>query len=372
MFSLVRFENGGYDIYSSKCVRRIKDVQCTVKVKGGTKYLASLVDVSDTNKNFNAEEPPCSFFVNNLKITSTPICEAATDNVGLCVSEQFSDELLECTGMSAASSSVPSGATEILKVMGESFLLDNSTQSHVSMTCSEEIALEDSPSGDLLEQDVADNSKNKNSVENYEQISTNENMPTYCTDESEDKDDDIADPNYVPEESTNNANGSKDSSENISTREKSSILDDSQSVDIRTLTVTASKDCSKRTTKKHFCLYCHSLQTKFARHLTLKHKTEEDVKKFINIPKGFPERKKIIDAIRKKGDFLHNVKLEYNTGILIPSRQRQEKHKNSAEDYVCCKNCKGFFSKKTVRIHYSKCNDNHKKGREMLLLRVGE
>lgn len=38
--------------------------------------------------------------------------------------------------------------------------------------------------------------------------------------------------------------------------------------------------------KKNFCLYCKTFQSKIARHLEFVHKNEEDVKKFILLPKG--------------------------------------------------------------------------------------
>jgi len=43
---------------------------------------------------------------------------------------------------------------------------------------------------------------------------------------------------------------------------------------------------AKGANKKHFCFYCKKLQTKFARHLEFVHRTEEEVKKFIYLPKG--------------------------------------------------------------------------------------
>jgi len=147
--------------------------------------------------------------------------------------------------------------------------------------------------------------------------------------------------------------------------DKSSSFDNSFSVDIQKLTVLNSIP-EKGKTKKHFCMYCKKLQTKFARHLELKHKEEADVKKFIFLPPG-PERKSIIESIRKKGDFIHNTKPKYNTGILIVPRQKQRKSVNMAEDYVCCKFCKGFFSQRTIRLHVGKCDPTRKKGARNIL-----
>lgn len=85
------------------------------------------------------------------------------------------------------------------------------------------------------------------------------------------------------------------------------------------------------------------------------------------LPKKNKERIKIIDTLGKRRDFLHNTKPELNSSVLIVSRQRQGKSKNSVEDYVCCKTCKGFFAQNIIRIYFSKCNKFHKKGARNIL-----
>lgn len=94
----------------------------------------------------------------------------------------------------------------------------------------------------------------------------------------------------------------------------------------------------------------------------MKHKTEDDVQKFIYLKKGTRERTKIIAAIRNHGNFLHNTHTELNTGIFITARQCQAKYKKTADNFICCANCKGFYSKYTILLHFSKCKATHKKG----------
>lgn len=120
---------------------------------------------------------------------------------------------------------------------------------------------------------------------------------------------------------------------------------------IKALEVPLSKTNEKRSIKKQFCVYCHKLQTKFARHLLLKHKDESDVKHILTIPKGLPERRALIDTIRKKGNYLHNVNVEFNSGTLIAARQQNANSNNTAEDYICCKHCKVFLSKKKLFVY---------------------
>lgn len=59
-----------------------------------------------------------------------------------------------------------------------------------------------------------------------------------------------------------------------SSKEKSFLLDNGCPLNIHKLIVPVST-FEKRKTKKHFCPFCKTLQTKFARHLQLKHKDKE-------------------------------------------------------------------------------------------------
>ncbi|KAI8114694.1 hypothetical protein CVS40_12958 [Lucilia cuprina] len=119
--------------------------------------------------------------------------------------------------------------------------------------------------------------------------------------------------------------------------------------------------------KKHFCIFCKTLQMKLARHFFLKHKSEKQIKEILHLPSRSNYRLKVIDDLRKKGDFLHNTSEERNIGILIVTRQQQEKRKNEPDDYVCCTNCKGFYSKNTIRIHLPKCAKGVKNARDNLI-----
>lgn len=151
---------------------------------------------------------------------------------------------------------------------------------------------------------------------------------------------------------TNNTHGSTSNSENItsldlvevsSTGEQLSVVDDNVPINIQTLTVPTSKS-SEGKSKKHLCPFCKTLQTKFARHLQLMHKNEDEIERIIDLYNKHVQRLRIIDSQRKRADFMHNNTIpELNSGILIVSRQQQENYKKSSEDYVCCKTCKGFL-----------------------------
>lgn len=107
--------------------------------------------------------------------------------------------------------------------------------------------------------------------------------------------------------------------------------------------------------KKSNCFFCSKLQTQLARHLESVHCNEPEVKKFTVLPKGNRERKKIIDIIRKNGNFKFNINSEINNGTLLVCRRPNEKFTKSAADFIACGKCKGFFSKKTIRHHSRNC-----------------
>lgn len=107
--------------------------------------------------------------------------------------------------------------------------------------------------------------------------------------------------------------------------------------------------------KQNYCVFCMKLQSQLARHLETVHLNEPDVKKFAILPKKNPERKKIIDTIRKMGNFKFNTNSEFNTGQLIVCRRPNEKTNKTAKDFVACVKCKGFFAKSTIRHHARVC-----------------
>lgn len=113
--------------------------------------------------------------------------------------------------------------------------------------------------------------------------------------------------------------------------------------------------------KKNFCLYCKTFQSKIHRHLQRVHKDEADVQKFLDLPKGTTERRRIIDIIRRNGNFLFNTNTEFNSGELLVCRRPNQKMLRNAQDFQACINCKGFFSKTTIRHHFRYCVGRSKK-----------
>lgn len=213
---------------------------------------------------------------------------------------------------------------------------------------------------------------------NEHSIEHNATKAVIETDEEFEIDDDC-DVDYIPEKEAesesesdveiDNANASKkslrSSEENRNISNLSINL--SSAVDEETLYVPKSRG-KKGGQKAKFCVYCHTKQMKLARHLQNKHADETEVKKFICLPKGVKERREIIAGIRKKGNFVFNTKKEFNDGELIVARRPNKQYFRASKDFAACSNCKAFFSKKSLRVHFRNCSGiDSRKSRKVMI-----
>lgn len=118
--------------------------------------------------------------------------------------------------------------------------------------------------------------------------------------------------------------------------------------------------------RKHNCVYCDVLVGNFARHLERQHSDEMEVQKFLAMDKNNPNRKKLIDKIRKDGDFC--------SGQAIPVQEKKKKYasvENGGEklnedntstcNLLPCTHCRGYYAKKTLRRHVKRCFFNNMK-----------
>lgn len=123
--------------------------------------------------------------------------------------------------------------------------------------------------------------------------------------------------------------------------------------------------------KKHFCMYCNTFQSKIARHFERVHANELEVQKFVHLPKGTAERKKILETIRRRGDFYFNIDCARNDGELLVERRSKKEYNRAPSDYVVCPKCKAFILKLTSRHHYQRCitvNNKSKDNRSISVL----
>ncbi|KAF5300726.1 hypothetical protein FQR65_LT19320 [Abscondita terminalis] len=107
--------------------------------------------------------------------------------------------------------------------------------------------------------------------------------------------------------------------------------------------------------RRYFCIYCKQLYAKFPQHLQISHRDQPAVRMFMRLPPKNPERKKIIETIRRRGDFLHNVSIEYNSGELFVARRSHSDFTRTVKDYLPCPHCAAYFMKDTLRLHVKSC-----------------
>ncbi|XP_029158730.1 uncharacterized protein LOC114931007 [Nylanderia fulva] len=126
---------------------------------------------------------------------------------------------------------------------------------------------------------------------------------------------------------------------------------------------------SKGGNKKNCCFYCRKMQSKIARHLATVHRNKPEVKKFIDLCPNNLERKKIIETIRRNGNFIYNTNSNINEGKLLVCRRPRKDKQKSAKDYTACAKCKGFFVKTSLRRHFKQCTSyGSKQTRSVLVM----
>lgn len=101
-------------------------------------------------------------------------------------------------------------------------------------------------------------------------------------------------------------------------------------------TVIIKKPAPKKNYKRrnHHCPYCDISVQNFARHLERQHYEELEVARFLALKKRDPVRKKIIDKIRKEGDF--------TSGKYVPVQgSTSEEKPELTSNLLPCIHCKG-------------------------------
>ncbi|KAK0157244.1 hypothetical protein PV328_011705 [Microctonus aethiopoides] len=120
-------------------------------------------------------------------------------------------------------------------------------------------------------------------------------------------------------------------------------------------------------TKKDFCVYCQTEQTKLYRHLQRKHRNVKEVQDLLALAKLHPERRALIKKIRKNGQYLFNTNPDINTGELKVMRRPNAKYNKNASDFALCPQCKGNYSKSTLRYHYRRCSKKNSTKKRSIL-----
>ncbi|XP_049895877.1 uncharacterized protein LOC126387392 [Epinephelus moara] len=126
-----------------------------------------------------------------------------------------------------------------------------------------------------------------------------------------------------------------------------------------TVKTTKKRDGGRAWDKAHYCLYCKKANLKMARHLQRKHNDETDVAHAFSFPPGSKQRKALLESLRNKGDWQHNLKvLEDGSGEIVTWKQPSKGA--SVEDYLPCQHCYAMFKRRELWRHMKSCRE--KKG----------
>ncbi|XP_037033503.1 uncharacterized protein LOC119072395 [Bradysia coprophila] len=118
--------------------------------------------------------------------------------------------------------------------------------------------------------------------------------------------------------------------------------------------------------KKNCCPYCFKLQSKLARHIVDLHTEEADVQNLLKFDIGSKERKKMLDALKKRGNTRFNTDPKINKGKkMIVSRRPNSKFKRTGKDFRICAFCLGTYSMTSTRQHI--CTRKAAKGDRSLI-----
>lgn len=106
--------------------------------------------------------------------------------------------------------------------------------------------------------------------------------------------------------------------------------------------------------KKDLCIFCEEQVTNLTRHMQRKHREEIEVAQFLSLKKGSNERKKLIDQLRKRGNFFNNIS---DMPKMKPVRRpNQFAEQPQATDYLPCPFCYGLYKKKYLSRHTTVCS----------------
>jgi len=108
------------------------------------------------------------------------------------------------------------------------------------------------------------------------------------------------------------------------------------------------KPAGKRHTRSRPCFFCGQFNSNLIRHLTTKHKKEEEVMHCMKLPKK--SQIEAFHVLRKKGLLRYNKK---EMAKDVPQYERQQV--STDKDIVMCDSCSGFYSRRYFCRHKKTC-----------------
>lgn len=108
--------------------------------------------------------------------------------------------------------------------------------------------------------------------------------------------------------------------------------------------------------KRHYCLFCCNSYLKVSRHILDYHADEDMVKCLFEIDKDDEGRRKKLDYMRFKGDYLYNLKTLRTGGELVVWRRPAPTDLVNVADYIPCQFCLVFITKSEMWRHHKTCD----------------
>lgn len=109
------------------------------------------------------------------------------------------------------------------------------------------------------------------------------------------------------------------------------------------------------TRPKNYCYICGKSAIKISRHLFTHRNEEPDIAEVFALPLYSKERSRLLDKLRKKGNYRHNVEvLKTSCGELRVNRQTHNMP-TGVQDFALCLYCKGLYMRTDLRRHMQRC-----------------
>ena len=122
---------------------------------------------------------------------------------------------------------------------------------------------------------------------------------------------------------------------------------------------TKGKQGERKYDKKYSCFLCNKEFGKLPRHLFQTHGDNEEVMEILSLNKEIPKEEKLrihlLDALRLKGDFFHNLRVLHFGGELKLLRRPNYENNWTYRDFTPCPHCLGFVLKYELWRHNINC-----------------
>ncbi|XP_049324186.1 uncharacterized protein LOC125784483 [Astyanax mexicanus] len=115
--------------------------------------------------------------------------------------------------------------------------------------------------------------------------------------------------------------------------------------------------------KNHYCLYCGKSNKKLSRHLERAHMDVREVAYAFSFPLGSKKRKDLLEGLRNKGDYKHNLEvLKSGHGEIVT--WKQPSFEASVDNYLPCQYCYAMFVKSDLWKHQGTCRAKNDPGKD--------